>query len=251
MAVFRVEKNANYSVMANYHFRDKTLSWKAKGILSNMLSLPDDWDYSLAGLETLASDGMSATRSAIKELEEHGYLVRKPIREGGRIRDWEYVIFECPQKEKQQTEILLVENPQVENSTQLNTEQSSTDVSSIKQSNTRKKDIFSNMIIEYSKGLDISIRAEVADLLLEWLNVRKAKRAAMTEKAISLNLQKLDKCVSESRMSITDYLKEVICRGWQAFYPIKNYNTTAQKQGGGIMDDYERMNEIIDDGGLF
>ena len=105
MVVFRIEKNKNYTSMANYHFYDKTLSWKAKGILSNMLSLPDDWDYSLAGLATLSSDGMSATRSAIKELEEHGYLIRRPIYESGRIRDWEYLIFEKPQVEK-----LLVEN---------------------------------------------------------------------------------------------------------------------------------------------
>ena len=116
MAVFRIEKNKNYTSMANYHFYDKSLSWKAKGILSNMLSLPEDWDYSLAGLSTLSSDGMSATRSAIKELEEHGYLIRKPIRRDGKIADWEYLIFEKPQAEN-----LLVENQQIENRTQLNT----------------------------------------------------------------------------------------------------------------------------------
>ncbi len=131
MAVFRVEKNANYSIMANYHFRDKSLSWKAKGILSNMLSLPEDWDYSLAGLTTLASDGLSATQSAIKELEEHGYLIRRPIRENGKISDWEYIIFEYPQAENQDVEIPLVENQQIENQTQLSTNQSSTKKSNI------------------------------------------------------------------------------------------------------------------------
>lgn len=134
MAVFRVEKNANYSVMANYHFRDKSLSWKAKGILSNMLSLPDDWDYSLAGLTTLASDGQSATRSAIKELEEHGYLIRRPIRENGKISDWEYIIFEYPQAGNQNAEMPLVENQQVENRPQLNNNQSTTNQSSMKKS---------------------------------------------------------------------------------------------------------------------
>ena len=68
MAVFRVEHDENYSIVANYHFRDKTLSWKAKGILSNMLALPPDWDYSLAGLTALSVDGASATTSALKEL---------------------------------------------------------------------------------------------------------------------------------------------------------------------------------------
>lgn len=130
MAVFRIEKNKNYTSMANFHFYDKSLSWKAKGILSNMLSLPDDWDYSLAGLVTLSSDGMSATRSAIKELEEHGYLIRRPIRENGRIADWEYLIFEKPQTKKQD-----VENQQIENQTQLSTNQSIPKEVSTNQSN--------------------------------------------------------------------------------------------------------------------
>lgn len=126
MAIFRVEKHTNYSIMSNSHLRDKSLSWKAKGVLSDMLSLPDDWDYSLDGLSTLSSDGMSATRSAIKELEEHGYLMRKPIREKGKIVDWEYTIFEKPLVEKPLVENPQVEKPQVEkplveNRTQLNT----------------------------------------------------------------------------------------------------------------------------------
>lgn len=132
MAVFRVNRNKNYTHMANYHFRDKSLSWKAKGILSNMLSLPDDWDYSLAGLATLASDGTSATRAAIKELEQHGYLERRPIRKDGKIADWEYLIFEKPQVKKLDVENQQVENQHVENRTQLNTNQSSTNQSSTK-----------------------------------------------------------------------------------------------------------------------
>lgn len=121
MAVFRVEKNKNYSVMANYHFRDRTLSWKAKGILSNMLSLPDDWDYSLAGLTALSSDGACATSSAIKELEKHGYLERRPLKEKGKIYDWEYIIYESPRSENPLMENLKVENLDIENQIQLNT----------------------------------------------------------------------------------------------------------------------------------
>lgn len=144
MAVFRIEKNKNYTSMANYHFYDKSLSWKAKGILSNMLSLPDDWDYSLAGLATLSNDGMSATRSAIKELEEHGYLIRKPIRRDGKIADWEYLIFEKPQVENQvvenqQVENQQVEKPQVEKRTQLNTNKPKTKKSNTNKPKTKEK----------------------------------------------------------------------------------------------------------------
>ena len=138
MAVFRVNRNKNYTHMANYHFKDKGLSWKAKGILSTMLSLPDDWDYSLAGLSTLANDGMSSTRTAIKELETSGYLIRKPIRKDGKIADWEYLIFEKPQAEKLVVENQQVENPLVENHTQLSTKESSTKKSNTKKSSTKE-----------------------------------------------------------------------------------------------------------------
>ena len=109
--------------------RDVNLSFKAKGILSLMLSLPDDWDYSIAGLETFASDGSTATRSALKELEACGYLTRRAIRENGKIKDWEYNIYEIPQ-----AEIPHVENPQVEEQTQQSINEQTTD-----QQNTEKE----------------------------------------------------------------------------------------------------------------
>lgn len=86
-----------------------------------------------------------------------------------------------------------------------------------------KKDSFNQIILEYAKTLDISIRAEATDLLIEWLKVRKAKRAAMTDRAIQMNIDKLDNLAKKSNMSVVEYLKEVICRGWAAFYEIKTY----------------------------
>lgn len=109
--VFRVVKNGNYTVMSNFHFKDKTLSLKAKGLLSLMLSLPDDWDYSIAGLVSLSCDGETAVRSAIKELEKHNYLKRERVYENGRIVDWNYVVFEQP--DILSDEDLVVENQQV------------------------------------------------------------------------------------------------------------------------------------------
>ena len=73
MAVFRIEKTRDYTVMSNYHLRDMSLSLKAKGLLSLMLSLPENWDYTLKGLTTLFSDGIDSIRQGIKELEENGY----------------------------------------------------------------------------------------------------------------------------------------------------------------------------------
>ena len=98
MSVFRVEKNSNYTVMANYHLRDKNLSLKAIGLLSKMLSLPEDWDYSLKGLTTICKDGLAAIRTALIELEENGYIVRERQRSGhGYWADNLYTIYEIPQ----------------------------------------------------------------------------------------------------------------------------------------------------------
>ena len=97
MAVFRIDKNKNYTVMSNYHLRDRNLSCKACGLLSKMLSLPEEWDYTTRGLASLCKDGVDSIGSALKELEQRGYLVRNRIRDSkGRIKDTEYVIYETP-----------------------------------------------------------------------------------------------------------------------------------------------------------
>ena len=115
MAVFRISKTGNYTVMSNTHLKEKAMSLKAKGLLSLMLSLPDEWDYSINGLEKLSEDGEKGTRKALQELENFGYLVRRPIRENGKISDWEYHIFEEPQsKEKLLAYFVQVEKAVVE-----------------------------------------------------------------------------------------------------------------------------------------
>ena len=95
MTVFRVEKNANYTVMSNEHLRNRDLSLKAKGLLSQMLSLPEEWDYSLEGLSRINREGVDAIRTGVRELEEHGYLERGRRRDGsGRLAGTEYVVHE-------------------------------------------------------------------------------------------------------------------------------------------------------------
>lgn len=96
--VFRIEKNKDYTVMANHHLRDKKLSLKAKGMLSYMLSLPDDWDYTVKGLEKTLREGREAISSALKELEKNGYLTRKRKRDGYNrlLSGSEYTIYEKP-----------------------------------------------------------------------------------------------------------------------------------------------------------
>ena len=122
MSVIRVEKNNNYTTMNNHHFRNRSLSLKAKGVMSLMLSLPDDWDYTIKGLSTLSKDGVDSVRSALKELEEQGYLTMKRVRnEQGQLRSTEYVLQEVPNSEKPISGKPISENPILENPTQLNT----------------------------------------------------------------------------------------------------------------------------------
>ena len=117
MAVFRVERNKGYTVMSNHHLRNKELSLKAKGLLSQMLSLPEDWDYTLAGLSFIKREKIDAIREAVKELERAGYIVRSRERdEKGRLRGTDYVIFEQPQTPPV-SDLPTLENPTLDNPT--------------------------------------------------------------------------------------------------------------------------------------
>ena len=117
MAVFRVERNKGYTVMSNHHLRNKELSLKAKGLLSQMLSLPEDWDYTLAGLSFINREKIDAIREAVKELERAGYIVRSRERdEKGRLRGTDYVIFEQPQTPPV-SDLPTLENPTLDNPT--------------------------------------------------------------------------------------------------------------------------------------
>lgn len=99
MAVIRVEKRKGYTIMSNYHLRDKNLSLKAKGLLSIMLSLPDEWHYNVRGLAAICKEGVTSISSTLKELEQWGYMRRHQPNTGGKFGEIEYIIYETPQKE--------------------------------------------------------------------------------------------------------------------------------------------------------
>ena len=104
MAVFRIERTRDYTVMSNHHLRNHELSLKAKGLLSMMLSLPDDWNYTTRGLAKICKEGVDAIGNALRELETAGYIVRHQLRDRqGRISDTEYVIYEQPQPRQPET----------------------------------------------------------------------------------------------------------------------------------------------------
>ena len=138
MAVFRVERNTGYTVMSNHHLRNKELSLKAKGLLSQMLSLPEDWDYTLAGLSYINRESIDAIRTAVWELEKAGYITRRQGRdEKGKMTAIEYTIYEqpqppaldCPVLENPTADNPILENPTPDNPTSENPMQLNKDIS--------------------------------------------------------------------------------------------------------------------------
>mgnify|MGYP000760486830 FL=1 len=124
MAVYRVNKNRGYTVMANYHLRDKTLSLKAVGLLSKMLSFNDGWQFSTKGLSAICKEGPDAVLAALRELEDAGYLVRHQSRdEKGRMSSMVFEIYEKPQTGLPDTDNPFTGKPCTEDPAQLNTNQ--------------------------------------------------------------------------------------------------------------------------------
>ena len=112
MAVFRIEKTRDYTVMSNHHLRDMSLSLKAKGLLSLMLSLPENWDYTMKGLSRICKDGIDSISGGIRELEERGYLIRERVRgANGQLGSIEYTILEQPKEPTPAQEKPIRENP--------------------------------------------------------------------------------------------------------------------------------------------
>ena len=147
MAVFRIERTRDYTVMSNHHLRDKALSLKSKGLLSMMLSLPEDWNYTTRGLAKICKEGVDAIGGALRELEAAGYIVRHQLRDRqGRISDTEYVIYEQPQPKapdtpqpdtaSPDTENPYLDKPDTEKPAELNIEKSKTQKSNTQGSST-------------------------------------------------------------------------------------------------------------------
>ena len=116
MAELKKNLQTGYTHVNNEIFHDKNISYKAKGLFCQMLSLPENWDFKENSIKALATDGISSVRTGLKELMEKGYLVRKPIREGNLIVDWEYTLIDCPRNlENLKIENLKIDNLKIEN----------------------------------------------------------------------------------------------------------------------------------------
>jgi hypothetical protein len=206
MSVFRINKTANYTVMSNHHFKEKGMSLKAKGLLSLMLSLPDDWDYSISGLATLSKDGKDSIMSALAELEKFGYLTRKRLtNEKGQFAGVEYNIYEIPQPkepitEKPNEDNENAENPNEEKPRQLNTNST-------------------NYLLDKVFDLLNTNDPELIHLYREYIKAREAMKAPLNE----ISLEKLitrAKRLSNDNIRVEKVLLETaIINNWKNVYP--------------------------------
>jgi hypothetical protein len=199
MSICRVEKNSNYTVMSNYHLRDDNLTLKAKGLLSLVLSLPDNWDYTVNGLVSICKENRTAINSALEELKNNGYLVvikKLPSQTDSGRFEYEYNFFESPKKQdgkKQGTENLYVENQHIEKPQQLNKDKVNKDkvnkdLKNEKKSKT-KKDRYLDKVL--GKFAEYEFSEKVMDKILDFYSDRIDKGDYPAENQLTLTLDTL------------------------------------------------------------
>ena len=223
MAKVRVKKNGNYTVMSNYHLRDNRLSLKAMGLMSWMLSCPENWDYSISGSNAVLKDGKSAIRSAIAELEELGYLERTMTRgEDGKFSGYDYVLHEQPSSENPTTVNPTTVNPMSENCTQITTNKITTN-----KITTNKKKEAKKKTSSYMDVLNSVNNIELKEALLEFIKMRKMLKKPLTDKALQLAIKKLIKITNDENEQI-QIVNTTIEHSWLSFYPLKKDETTKE-----------------------
>lgn len=234
MAVIRVNNTKGFTVMSNYHFQDKEISLKAKGLLGLMLSLPSNWDYSVNGLVAIVKENKAAVQTALKELEEHKYLKRTRVQdETGRF-DYIYDIYEKPYDklpctENQCTDIQCTEVQCTENQPQINTNKQITNKQNTKELNTNeykekniKKESVNSVISEYTENKDLQ------DALHGFVEMRNKARKPLTVRAMKLSLNVLDNLALDDVTKIA-IVNQSIVHSWSTFYKLQN-NNNGQRQ---------------------
>ena len=206
MSVFRINKTQNYTVMSNHHFKEKKMSLKAKGLLSLMLSLPDDWDYSISGLATLSKDGKDSIMSALSELEKFGYLTRTRLTdERGRFAGVEYNIFEVPQPKEP-----VSEKP---NSANENPEKSNSEKPA--QLNTNLINYLSNKLFNELSTKD----PELLELYEQYIKTREDMNAPLNETSLDKLIDRAKRLSNDNIRVEKVLLETAIINGWKNIYP--------------------------------
>lgn len=213
MGIMRVHKTKNFTVMSNYHFKEKEMSLKAKGLLSLMLSLPDDWNYSISGLIRLSKDGKDSVMSALAELEKFGYLTRERIKnETGQFSGVEYNIFEEPQPKKPISENQNSANQNAGNANSENRPLLNTN--SIKDSFNKELNVSNT----YSEVLESVSDQELKELFLDYAEMRQSIEHPLTERGMKMLIQRCNRIANGNVRIQKILLEAAIINNWKNVY---------------------------------
>lgn len=216
MAVIRVQKTENYTVMSNHHLRNKELSLKAKGLISLMLSLPPDWDYSVAGLVAICKESHTSVRSALKELEEQNYLIRERKNSEKGYFVYEYTLYEVPEPHtgKQHAAKRDTENTHTENRSQLSKEKLNTN-------KLNKEEVNKESI--YIEELENILKEEVSneslqDLYLQYIEMREGMEAPLTARGLKMLIQRCERLAHMDLELQKALVEAAIINNWKNVY---------------------------------
>jgi hypothetical protein len=220
MSIIRVNKTKNYTVLSNHHFKEKAMSLKAKGLLSLMLSLPDDWNYSIAGLVSLSKDGKDSVMGALAELEKFGYLNRlRTTNSKGQFSGVEYNIYEEPQKdipvaEKQNEDKQNAEEANAEKQSLLNTNQLKTKFNKI------TKELNTNEIAPEMEVLLFRLVSndEIKELYKDYIRMRKDIGAPLTPRGLEMLIHRCERLSGMSMRKQKLLLETAIINNWKNIY---------------------------------
>lgn len=213
MSVIRVNKTKNYTVLSNYHFKEKDMSFKAKGLLSLMLSLPDNWNYSISGLVKLSKDGKDSVMSALGELEKFGYLIRTRVKnEKGQFSGVEYHIYEQPQTDFPNAELPTsgkeeAEKPPAEIPPQLNTNNL----------NTKNNKILYD-INNYIDILDSIPNDRLRNFYCDFIHARYEMNAPIGRNGLLLLIERVRELAGLNVEKQQELLKLALINGWKNVY---------------------------------
>jgi hypothetical protein len=210
MSVIRVNKTANYTVMSNTHFKERGLSLKAKGLLSLMLSLPDNWDYSVRGLTTLSKDGKDSVMSALAELENYRYLVRhRTVDSKGRFSGIQYDIYEQPQQINPDADKPILDNEHAENPQQLNKKELNNNIVNTKD----------NIYIEENNEILKDIRNdELRNLYSSYITMRKHINAPISLRGLQMLINRCERLSNFDVELQKALLEAAIINEWKNVY---------------------------------
>jgi hypothetical protein len=207
--IFRVEKNQNFVVMSNHHLRNKDMSLKSKGLLSLILSLPPEWNYSLAGLCAICKESQTAMRSALKELETHKYLVRKRQKNALGQFEYEYVVYEIPHTENQYAAKVDAVPAYTENSSQISKEELSINELNINIENKEKEKADIDSLL-----MDVG-NADLIELYWQYIDLRKDMKCPLNPRSLKMLITRAKKLSQNNIMVEKLLLENAIINGWK------------------------------------